>query len=135
MQNKNAKLYLFLEPVEIDGKLNFTVLPEGRQYYKDNLIVYETDIDPTKRNQIRIDLLDKQGSQSHLLVKEIRINDCVVKQWELCTIYVVKETNTVEQTYGYLGKPGTMFINLHQSALISNYVSYFLSRCKGQQDE
>jgi hypothetical protein len=128
--NKKLKLSLCLQVNEIDGLLDFSVDPPVTAIATGNLHTYEFEIDGKSRQQIRINLRDKQGEKSHIIVKEIRVNNRPIDQMDLCTRYVVKQSQSIENTYGYLDRPGTFFVNIHQNSLVHNYLAYFRDRCK-----
>ena len=98
--NKKLKLSLCLQINELNGRIDFTVHPPATKITIDDLHVYEFYIDGKSRKQIKINLLDKQGQKSHILVKEIRVNDQQIDQIDLCTRYVLRDSQTVENTYG-----------------------------------
>jgi hypothetical protein len=131
--NKKSKLSLYLQVNEIDGELCFEVEPAGQKRLVDDLQLYEFEIEAKQRNQIKINLQSKQGHQSHIIVKEIRLNDQIINHLDLSSRYLVHESKQTESTYGYMGKPGIMFLNIHQNALVHNYMTYFLSRCKNNK--
>lgn len=131
--NKKSKLSLYLQVNEIDGDLCFKIEPEGQKRLVDDLQVYDFEIESKKRNQIKIDLQSKQGHQSHIIVKEIRLNDQIINHLDLSSRYFVYESKQIESTHMYMGKPGIMFLNIHQNALVHNYMTYFLSRCKADE--
>ena len=123
--NKKSKFSLCIQVNEIDGALDYRIEPPGRQTLTNGMLNYELEVDAKQRNQIKIHLLRRQGHQSHMVVKEMKLNNLPLNQLNLCSTYMIKETGETAQTYGYLDRPGTLYLNIHQSAVVHNYMLYF----------
>jgi hypothetical protein len=119
-----------LQVNEIDGPLDFVVDPSSPAKFENNLWIYEFDHIVGKKTQIKVILKNIQGTQSHLIIKQITLNDLVLNNLDLWSKYIVYGNDQPMSTFGYMNQPGYYVLNIHQNPIIHNYMTYFLSRCK-----
>lgn len=130
MMNKKQKLSLYIQVNEIDGPLDFRLEPDVSATVQDGLLVYEFEHIVGQNTKIKVDLKNKHGNQSHIIIKKVELGNQILNNLDQWSRYLVYETGQIERTFGYIGKPGLFVMTIHQNALVHNYMSYFLHSCQ-----
>ena len=132
--NNAQRLSLFIEPHEIDGAVEFEVLPGcAGQEIVDGIHVFHFVHDLSRRTTIKVRLLTKHGPQSHIVIKKITLNGVSLDHIDTWSTYVTHDRGLVPGTYGYMSFPGEYTLNIRQNALVQNYITYFLSSSRKKQ--
>lgn len=128
--NKHAKLSLCVQVNEVDGPIDFVVEPCCVAGIIDNIWTYEWETVPQKKFQIAVDLRSRSGNKSHLIIQEIKCDSVVLNNLDTFGRYVTHKDSVLRKTHGYMDFPGRYSFNIHQNALVHNYMLYFWGKCK-----
>lgn len=131
MQNKKiCKIQMFFEKNQIDGDIDFDVVPPGNMYGNDQTYIYETNCVLDAITHIQIKIKQRQGHQSHIRITKIVCNGVELKNWNCWSSYVLDDGKSIPPTYGYIDRPGTYTFKIRQNAMVHNYISYLYQLCK-----
>lgn len=126
--SKKVKLLIYVQVHEIDGKIDFKMIPNGSLTLENDQHVFELGHDPKTTSRIKIHLLSNTGQQSFLEIKKVVLNGETLNNLDIWAKYI-PTSDSPRSTYGYMNQPGVYVLNVHQNSLVHNYMSYFLSRC------
>jgi len=129
--NKKINLYLYTQPVSIDGQVVYSVSPGGTMHYENEFIVHTWEYDPSNEFQIQINFSTRgQGTQSHLKICKLIAGDIDITSTLQHNPYVRHDTKElVKGTYGFMSWPGLFTIKIKYAPLIHQYMFNFLKRC------
>lgn len=124
------KLFVYLQVYNIDGDVKFSVDNAKHILFKNELWEIELEHDISTTSRFKINLTENLGSQSHLIIKDVVLDGVKLHNLDTWGKYIVDGEENPLSTYGYMNRPGYYILNIHQSSLVHNYISYFQSRCK-----
>jgi hypothetical protein len=128
--NRPVNLSLSIRVNEIDGDVHFDVTPPGQTKSHDNLKIFYWQPVIQDKFHISVNLWSRQGTQSHIVIEELKCNGTVLGNMDTWAKYIRFEDNVVRTTHGYMDHPGRYQLTVHQNALVHNYMTNFLGRCK-----
>jgi hypothetical protein len=129
--NKKVNLYLYIQSVDIDGPVTYTVFPESNIHHKDEFIVHSWEYDPATEFCLRVNFSNREhGTQSHLKICKLVAGDIDITPTLQYNSYVRSDTNeVVKGTYGYMSWPGVYTIKVKYAPMVHQYMFNFLQRC------
>lgn len=124
------KLFVYLQVNNIDGDVKFSVDSAKNIIFKNDLWEIEFEHDISKTSRFKIKLTENLGNQSHIIIKDVVLDGVTLQNLDTWGKYIVDNEDTPISSYGYMNRLGYYILNIHQSALVHNYISYFHNRCK-----
>jgi len=129
--NKKINLYLYIQPVDLDGQVTYKVMPDSKVHYENEFTVHSWQYDPATEFQVQVDFSDREnGNQSHIKICKLIANEIDITSTLQHNSYVRHDTKmSVKGTYGYMSWPGLFTIKVKYAPLVHQYMFNFLQRC------
>lgn len=134
--NNNQEFFLFIQYRNIDGEVKFAVDGADFSHCTNGTFVYKGIHCLKKRTNIKVRLISNEGTQSHIQIERLSINNIDLTNMQNWSVYVDSQSTYVTtRNFGYMNQPGTYFLNIKQSPIAQNYINYFLSRCTSDSQD
>jgi hypothetical protein len=121
--NKKSKLLVYLQNnslLTIDYKLDNSIVYSEF----DNIRVHLLEHDNQKTTRIKL-IVNNINSNESLIIQKIILDDIELNNMDMWSYFITLKDRQRLQTHGFIDQPGTYFINIHQNAIVHNYISYF----------
>lgn len=118
----------------IDGDLEYHVLPDARSWSADGLDWYEWSYDPTKQLVAQVCMTKLPDTRSHMIISNLKVGEIKIDQLEQTGIYRRQDTGEiVKNVHGYMSWAGTYTFKIRYSPQIHNYITYLAKLAANQQ--
>lgn len=122
---KKLQFSLSVQVNKTDSDVSYTVSPDSRTWVADGLEWHEWEYDPTKVLTVVVSMTKPPGTQSHIIISNLKANGIAIDQFDQTGAYRRNDTgNIVKDTYGYMSWSGTYTFKIRYAPQIHNYVTY-----------
>lgn len=118
-------LLIYIEVLNIDGEIKFSTDPCHKKLIKDNLYELSLNHNITQTTRFKINLEENLGTKSHLIIRKIVLDGTPLDNFDTWAKYIVYSEPKPISAFGYMERKGHYIINIHQSAMIHNFMAYF----------
>ena len=125
---KKCTLYIKLDKGDGDIKYSIDPVPASVEQRND-VFVYEFDINVSRPPVITISVTDRIGTNSHLVIENIEYNHQKISDLN-SVCFLRTENGTIKKNHGYVDSKGEVLIKLHTNPVSLNYLNYLISLTK-----
>ena len=133
MNKQKTKLSLYIKVENIDGAVDFDVLPATNDcvLLDDNIFKYSWEYDSSTVFVISVVVNSITGTKSNVQIKQLTGNEIDISNLNKCSIYKrFCDNEIIQDSYGYMAWPGEYKIKLRYSPMIHRYITNFLEQSK-----
>ncbi len=131
MSTQKIKLSLYIKVENIDGEVNFRILPSTAvcTVLEDQTLVYSWNYDLSSIFNVSVIVDSIDGIKSNLQIKKITGNEVDISNINNCSIYKRFSDNAIiKNSHGYMSWPGEYKIKIRFSPMIHRYITNFLEQ-------
>ena len=129
MKTTNLKKYLLSLQINERNNLKYSVSPDALLVnLNEDIETYEYLLDINKPFKINIDVTQRLGNTSNIIVKSFMVDDFNIGLQNI-SIYRVGK-NKIKNSYNFLDEVGTYQIKIHMNPISQNYLSFMLGLTK-----
>lgn len=132
MSEQKIKLSLYIKVEDIDGAVDFTVLPvtDNCVLLDNGIIKYSWEYDSSSVFVISI-MVNTVPGKSNVQIKQLTGNEIDISNLNKCSIYKrFSDNQIIQDSHGYMAFPGEYKIKVKYSPLIHKYINNFLEQSK-----